>query len=285
MKRIILLGLIMFILVLSGCASNSKLAAKVNGEPISLDEYTRAYENHLPSKENMSDDELQKEALWQLIEFELMVQDAPNQGINVSDAEVEKEYVSFTTQTGTNDPDLKDAIKKDLIINKLTKKIASNATPTDAELLEYYDINKENYGEPLYVVVRQLFLSANETNISENKVYAVILALENQSFCDAVAKYADEHKNCTTYALTKEQTTARFSEDVFYQKIQDITVLKGPNGIHFVQTVDKLDYQMPAFEEIKDVLYNGLSVQKSEIAISKYVKELNQSADIEIFLK
>jgi foldase protein PrsA len=110
----------------------------------------------------------QNEALVQqtmatLIQNVWIEKEAKDQGVSVSDAEVERQlattkrqsfptaraYARFLRQSGMTEDDVFERIRTQVLTQKLTRKIQNSAAPvTDAQIQSYYERNQQQFAVP-----------------------------------------------------------------------------------------------------------------------------------------
>lgn len=109
------------------------------------------------------DAQLLQQTMATLIQEAWVAGEAKDQGVTVTDAEVqqqlaqtkkqsfptEKAYQKFLSQSGMTTADVLDRMRVQALAQKLTKKIQSSSTPvTDAQVASYYNKNKAQFAVP-----------------------------------------------------------------------------------------------------------------------------------------
>jgi peptidyl-prolyl cis-trans isomerase D len=142
--------------------------ATVNGDPVSFEEFNRQYNNLVEqvrrnfggslNEETIKGLRLKEQALNQLIDQKLMLDEAANLGISVSDQELAESIAKIEAfQTaGVFDPKryeyvlsrlrlTQDAFEADqkraMLVDKMSKFVAANVKVSDAETLDWYKWN------------------------------------------------------------------------------------------------------------------------------------------------
>jgi peptidyl-prolyl cis-trans isomerase D len=142
--------------------------ATVNGDPVSFEEFNRQYNNLVEqvrrnfggslNEETIKGLRLKEQALNQLIDQKLMLDEAANLGISVSDQELAESIAKIEAfQTaGVFDPKryeyvlsrlrlTQDAFEADqkraMLVDKMSKFVAANVKVSDAETLDWYQWN------------------------------------------------------------------------------------------------------------------------------------------------
>jgi peptidyl-prolyl cis-trans isomerase SurA len=169
MKYVSLLTLVLALLGISSCSSPSKasadVVARVNGKDITSAQLEKQFQNRLngaeqpPSPEEAEDLKLQ--VLNQMINDQILLEQASAASLNATDAEVDVKFNEFKNQY-TEDKfkdllkeqkmstdDIRNELRKSITIDKLVnKEITSKISVTDAEIKNFYDKNKESFNLP-----------------------------------------------------------------------------------------------------------------------------------------
>src|SRR5437773_1495067 len=169
MKYVTLLTLLAGLLARSACSSPSKasadVVARVNGKDITTAQLEKQFQNRLngaeqpPSTEEGEDLKLQ--VLNQMINDQILLEQASAAGLSATDAEVDVKFNEFKNQY-TEDKskdllkeqkmstdDIRNELRKSITIDKLVnKEITSKISVTDAEIKGFYEKNKESFNLP-----------------------------------------------------------------------------------------------------------------------------------------
>src|SRR5438093_9476334 len=169
MKYVTLLTLFAGLLGVSSCSSPSKasadVVARVNVKDITSAQLEKQYQNRLngaeqpPSAEEAEDLKLQ--VLNQMINDQILLEQASAAGLSATDAEVDVKFNEFKNQY-TEDKfkdllkeqkmstdDIRNELRKSITIDKLVnKEITSKISVTDAEIKNFYEKNKDSFNLP-----------------------------------------------------------------------------------------------------------------------------------------
>src|SRR5204863_7103419 len=169
MKCLSISALIAALLVLASCGSASKasadVVARVNGKDITTAQLEKQFQNRLngaeqpPSAEEAQDMKLQ--VLNQMINDQILLEQATTSGLNATDAEVDVKFNEFKSQYTEEKfkdllkeqkmkiEDIRNELRKSITIDKLVnKEITSKISVTDAEIKNFYEKNKESFNLP-----------------------------------------------------------------------------------------------------------------------------------------
>jgi peptidyl-prolyl cis-trans isomerase SurA len=169
MKPLILSALLAGLLVTASCGSDSSasanVVARVNGKDITTTQLEKQVQVSLngagqpPTAEEQEDLKLQ--VLTQMINNEILLEQAAAANLNATDAEVDVKFNELKSQ-GTEEQfkemlknqkmtvdDIRSELRKNITIDKLVnKEITSKISVTDAEIKAFYDKNKDSFNLP-----------------------------------------------------------------------------------------------------------------------------------------
>lgn len=234
-----------------------------------------------------------KNILDQLINYELFYQQAQKEKIKISNddinLEMDKIKDNFSSPEEFNEAlkannitlaQLKEDIKRQLMINKVLGETKNQVTITDEELLEYCNENKESFLEPEQVHARHILV--------ETKEEANNLLLQLKEGLTDFAELAKE-KSIGPSApsggdlgfFARGQMVKEF-EDVAFSlepgKISD--VVQTQFGYHIIKCEEKKEEYSPTFEEAKERISNTLKYQRENEIISTLILKLREEAVI-----
>jgi peptidyl-prolyl cis-trans isomerase SurA len=177
------------------CACRHKppanVAAEVNNHAITYAELDKTYQSQFPQPvEGTNEDQVMSqklELLSSLITNEILLQRAEKLGLMAVDADVDTEFnkikapytkEEFDSQIKARNmtvDDLKSQLRRDLTVNKLiNKEITSHIAITDADVANYYNVNKAsfNLAEPqvhMAQIMVSPFANPNVRNLKNSK--------------------------------------------------------------------------------------------------------------------
>ncbi len=167
--------------------------AEVNGEIITKQQLEDQY-SQLPDQYKLF---LTEDAfLDQMINVELLLQEAEKQGIVISEEEIEAELTDIKKQAPTEEafeellgqsnielPEFKKQLSEQLTINKLLNEtVTSKIKITDSKIEEYYDNNKEFFeGEVSYNEAEEQIRQILSDELSNNAIGIYINQLRSDS--------------------------------------------------------------------------------------------------------
>lgn len=304
-----------------------EVAAYVNGEEISMQELeqfagvrnilmqllqsNQEFASVILQTEAGQDvvDEFRKLKLEQLITNELLVQEAKNRNIEVSDQEMnnifDQQVNALKQQNNLNDEQLEQAIQqqgfesmdqyKDMffennmngfLVNKLREEVVSEVNISDEEAKEYYDNNKGQYETSEQKKVSHILFN------EEAKAKEVLTEINNGA---DFAEMAKEHSTGPTaenggdlgYITPNEQGLDKTFRDAAMQlSVGEVSSepVKTQFGYHLIKVTDSKEAGVKSFEEVKSQIKSQLRSQKQNQAFSDFVEGLREDAEIEIKL-
>ena len=171
MKPFILSALLAGLLATASCGSDStasaNVVARVNGKDITTTQLEKQIQVRLnggeqpPSAEEQQDLKLQ--VLNQIINDQILLEQAAAATLNATDAEVDVKFNEFKSQGQYTEEkfqellkvqkmtvdDIRAELRKSITLDKLiNKEITSKISVTDAEIKTFYDKNKESFNLP-----------------------------------------------------------------------------------------------------------------------------------------
>lgn len=170
--------------LLTGCGKKD-VAATVNGEPISIEDYERKYkmqaqqamaqygEDFLvqksPDGKQTMGELMRQNTLDNLVRFEIYKQDAESKGIKISDKDVDAEFDKMVKMYGgeeklqealkennLTEEKMKEYTKTNLLMQQYQEKMMKEMEPTEEELKKYYDDHKDEFktAEASHILVK-----------------------------------------------------------------------------------------------------------------------------------
>lgn len=234
-----------------------------------------------------------KNILNQLINTELLYQQAQKEKIKISNdeinLEIDKIKDNFSSPEEFNEAlkannitlvRLKEDIKRQLMINSVLEKTRNQVSISDEELLEYYNDNKESFLEPEQVHARHILVETEEEannlllQLKEGLTDFAELAKEK-----SIGPSAPSGGDLGFFArgqMVKEFEDAAFSLEP--GKISE--VVQSQFGYHIIKCEEKKEEYSPTFEEAKERISDTLKYQRENEAVSALTSKLREEAVI-----
>lgn len=282
--------------VVNSKSSHLDDALIVNGDKISLEEVRLAYVAYDPGQPFLSKNQILSEVVDQLVNYELLVQEAKRRGLSVEPEEIENVISNTLKVNGISDdakeayfkgmqtdlPALRKKIANDILVNKLVLLVFNNSEVTQQEISDVYQKNINQLMVPEYVSVRQIFISNSSHSHEEfvNITNEAIELLKTEDFCVVSERYNDAPDNCTVYDISKGTLFPEYEAAAFSQAIGAASLVQSAQGNHIVQTVNKLNFNPVPLSDINQTLANTLRNAKRRSSYVQLIKGLRENAEI-----
>ncbi|MFW6294197.1 MAG: peptidyl-prolyl cis-trans isomerase [Halanaerobium sp.] len=255
-------------------------------------------------------EEFQQLKLEQLITNELLVQEAKNRGLEVSDKEMNKifdqQVNALKQQNNLNDEQLEEAIQqqgfesmkqyKDMffennmngfLVNKLREEVVNEVNISDQEAKEYYDNNQEQYETSEQKRVSHILFDDQEK--AEN-----VLAEINDGA--DFAEMAKEHSTGPTaenggdlgFITADEQGLDRTFRDAAMElKVDEVTdePVETQFGFHIIKVTEAREAGVRDFEEVESQIKSQLRSEKQSQSFQEFAEDLREDAEIDVKLE
>ncbi len=226
-----------------------------------------------------------------LIQSQWVQQEAADQDVKVSSKEVqtlfedqkkqafpkEKDYEKFLETSGATEQDILFRIKLDALQNKLTAKIQKDqAKITDEDIEEYYDKNKERFGQPekrdLNVVLTKTEAKAEEAKKALD---------DGDSFATVAKQYSIDQASKANGGklpdVPKGQQEKALDEAVFAAKKGEVV---GPVKTQFGWYVFEVTGTTPAsqqeLKEAKETIRGLLKSEREQKSLQTFIEDFRE---------
>jgi parvulin-like peptidyl-prolyl isomerase len=289
------------------------VVASVNGESITAKQVTelaqtnkirlRAQGMNLPEG---ADQELMRAALQMLIDAELMIQQAREEGIEIGDDEIEaeiqaaraqfaseEEFAKYLRDAGVTEDDVHEEAERRVLMRAYQALVAEGQTVDDAMAREVYDANPELFTAGEQVRAAHILVSFDQDDPPAKKEEARERIDEAHVRLDKgedFAELAKEFSQATTAA--KGGDLGFFPRGVMVPMLEEVAfrtpvgefspVFETIYGYNILKVLDKREPELKPFEEVKPLLMVELARMKQSQAVQAKLLELRNDADIEI---
>ena len=256
--------------------------AIVNGEPISEKELFEAM--YIQGG---------REILEQLVTRKLILDEAENLDISVSEAELEEEIEAVVEENFQGSEEQLtmaleqyglslEAFREDARLNLLARKIIEEQTDfSEEEARDFFEDNRYLFDQPEEVEARHILLE------SEKEAEEVAELLEQGGdFVELAAEYSTDASNkeqggnlgfFERGAMVEEFEKAAFSLDV-----GDVSEPVATDfGYHIIEVLDYREEVTVAFEEVEGQVMEAMLDQQIPVAVNELIQSLRENADIE----
>lgn len=287
----------------SGC-SNAGLIAKVNGEGIKREAFDREierYREQYPTMFQNQDSEFRfrRTLLDQMIDAVLLRQAAKDEGVSVSDEDVDKQienlkrgfadqaaFESALGKSGYTVDQFREFTRDQLTSQQLIQKVASGIQVSDEEVRAQYDDNKGKYvrqAHETYHAAHILFDSNDEKTAREVRARIVDgedfakLAKEYSKDTVSAARGGDLGWASTPYVEAFQTAAEKLAVGEVSQPV------KSTFGWHVIKILERKSDKQKSFDEVKEQIRQILFQQKQAQAYQDYLQKLRAEAKIEVF--
>ncbi|MEA1940081.1 MAG: SurA N-terminal domain-containing protein [Candidatus Caldatribacteriota bacterium] len=277
--------------------------AEVNGTTISYDQWQKTFQNAVSRYDNetlsnmdqSTINSFKNNVLKQMINSELLYQQAKKDNLRITKDEINLEISKikenfpsdeeFNNVLKTNNitlNQLKEDIKRNLLVNKVLDETKNKINISDDELKEYFDKNQEMFFEQEKVHARHILVETEEEaktivqQLNEGIVDFSELAKEK-----SIGPSAEKGGDLGFFG--RGQMVKEFEDVAFALQLGEISgAVKTQFGYHIIKCEEKEEEHQPTFEESKERISNLLRQQKENEAITELIKTLNDNANIVI---
>ncbi len=309
-------GMLLISLLLTGAAYGQTvpIVAEVNGVPITRRsfqiDYRKAVEEHARKGNPVNQaylKDLRRRLLGYLVETELLLQDARQQGIRVTDQELDQKLAAERSASageaafsarlqalGMSPAEYRERRRQALVIQKLiAQHIARDIVIRDKDIEDFYDQHPERFTIPEQLHIRHitLRLSPDADESQKAAVHARILEIQRQlatgaDFATLAYRYSEDpsrDQKGDTGFLDADLAARKFG-----QRVLDITTgqvgppLETPWGYHLVVIEARRPPRQIPLVKVRAWIRQTLFQQRTRAPVKSYVKALREKADIVI---
>lgn len=304
MKRIavkyavsLMIGLLLF--GFTGCRSGNgkpdEPVIKVGGRSITLKQYQDALNRLIPpgntnTKEEAA--ELKKDLLNQLVEEELILNEADKAGIKVDQDELASEVDGLKKEYG--DESFKDAvierygslenwkseIKKKLLIRKTIEKLIASKPPADADVKKYFEEHREEFNIPEQAHARMIVVT------TEEEAKKIRSGLTPENFAETAKKYSlspEKESGGDLGFFSPGEMPKEFEDAVSRLKPGQISpVLKTEYGYHIFLLESRRKGGKAKLKEVKSKIIERLRNENDDAELVKWISSLKGNTRIEV---
>jgi len=288
----------------------SDLAAIVNGQEIRRAEVDRVVAQwrkspNPPVDVSLPITELRKEAMGQLVDRTLLVQEARRRGYRADSAQVENQLRAFVARFPSEEAllatlkplnlttdQLKDMYDMDLCIQSyVAGEVSGLVKVTDKSCQDYYDGNPQLFGVPEKVRARHILFTldaaapAQAEEETRAKAQAVLeRARKGEDFAALAVQFSQDpvSKEGDLGFFGRGAMVAPFDEAVFALEPGQISdLVRTQFGLHIIKLEERQAGGTLNYEEVAPQIRSMLTDQGIRDRLDDVVQELRSSAQIE----
>src|SRR5215211_3973090 len=248
-----------------------------------------------------------QQALPQLVGLEIAKAYAQEHNMTVSDKEVDQEIAKIKKQIGDQarssgqdlsnqeayeqalkqnnltEDQLREDIRENLPVQKVQERVAGDAEPSDEEIQNYYEQNKEaQFTTPAQRCVRHILFNKDQKHKAKEVEHQLEdggdfakLAKENCQDPGSAANGGD--LGC----LGRGETVPEFEQAAFGAKQSKIVgPVKTEFGYHIIEVTDIKPEQTRSLQEVRSQIKSQLSTDEQSEVFNKWVEEQKKKRDV-----
>jgi foldase protein PrsA len=236
---------------------------------------------------------LKQTTLGFLISANWLLGEANEQGVKISDAEVQKAFnkiksqqfpteaafQKFLASTGYTVSDLLLRVKLDELSTKIQQKITKNAgkKPSQKEIESYFEQHKSQYGQPekrnLLIILTKTQAQAEKAKqeIESGKSFASVAKAVS---IDPVSKAAGG----SLPGVVKGQEEKALSEAVFSAKVKVLGgPVKTPFGYYVYEVTKIIPSSQQSLSSVQSTISQQMAAEKQQKALSEFIKNFRKT--------
>ena len=266
--------------MLVGCSDSSDYVATVEGEKILQTELDEALREQYGAA-----------VLDTLITNKIVELEAKKENITVSDEDIQAEYDELVESYGGEDAInevleanglTEDAVKENIRIYQLTKNVvAASIEITDEEVEQYFENNKEKYGQEEQIIASHILL---EDEATAKEVLAKVQAGED--FAELAKEYstdtATKEDGGDLGYISRNQMDEAFEEAAFALEKDAVSeIVQTSEGYHIIKVTNKVPAEEAVFEDVKEEVYADLLESRVSEEYATWIVGKQEEYDIE----
>jgi peptidyl-prolyl cis-trans isomerase C len=296
-------------------ASPQEVAAQVNGKSITYQELNAEFLARTKARfesvqNNPRAQQARKEILDDIINGELLVQEAERQKIRVAPQAIEERFEDIRARfpseeafkqylgaSGLTPERLKARIRDELLRQRLiTKEILEGVSVSPQELETFFNDHRDDYSQEEEVHVRHILVvvtpdaSPEEDQKAKDRAKAVLAkARKGEDFAKLATEYSDGPTKAREGDLGyfgRGQTVKPFEEAAFKLKVGEISdLVRTQFGYHIIKAEGRREAKQLSFTEAKDQVREDLTREKTYTRYQDYLKELRRKSKLTVNLR
>lgn len=298
--------------VASGAELKSKVVATVNGTELLEADLNQEINILMPINQSfhgkISDDKMKKisaDALKNLVDSELMAQDATAKGIKIPSATLDSEFNKMVAKfkskaelatayqsAGYTEKSFKRVIERKLLAEKIRLAEVENAvTITPAKVKNHYDTNVTRYSKPEEFRASHILIKVDPSSNNDEKAALAARAEKllkrvkaGENFEDLAANESDDPSRVKAGDLGyfhAGQTVAEFEEALVKLRVGETSgIVETLYGFHIIRLTEKRAPRLVPFDEVQDKLKRDLVDSEKKRLLETWMAGVYKSAKI-----
>nr|BAL58002.1 peptidil-prolyl cis-trans isomerase [uncultured prokaryote] len=286
------------ILMLCSCCltkGSQRVLVRSKSWIITVDEFKNRLEEELSIIKGGDTDSFLKERkrqiLEEIIEEKILLEEA--KGLGITDGEGEEEFLrqikeQYGEEFERHFPPSSDQLKRlkalakrKAIIDKTVERLTANITPTESEIVEYYEKNKGEFVRPERVKLWQIVV--RDKNRAK-EIWRLLKKGEDFSHLARLYSAGPEGKQGGYMGFFSRGELPKELDEVAFKlppgKISD--VITSAYGYHILYVEKREPKGVVPLEEARHTIMKRLLEEKREIFITNWIKEKKDSLQVKI---
>ncbi len=233
--------------------------------------------------------------LDQLVTRTMLLQVAAKSDITPDETVINQQFEAIKAQQPTiADEDLRRFISDEIVIQQtIQQAVVSKISITDEEAQDYYTQNQDQFNEPEQIRASHILVkvaqdaSQEDKDAAQKKIEEVLAKAKNgEDFAELAKQHSEGPSGPNGGDLGFFQRGAMvkpFEDAVLAMNEGDVSdLVETQFGYHIIKATGKKEPRTVSFEEVKDRLKSGLSREKTNTEVAKWIDDLKATAEIEI---
>jgi parvulin-like peptidyl-prolyl isomerase len=248
-----------------------------------------------------------QQVMPQLVGIEIAKTYAEEEGITVSDEEVDKEIEGIERQVGEqarasgqdlsdqeafdealkqnqiSEDELRQDLRENLPVQQVQERVAGNAEPSDEEIQKFYDENKTaQFTQPAQRCVRHILFNKDQ----QQKAEEVRAQLQDGGDFAALAKENSQdpgsaEKGGDLGCLGKGETVPPFEEAAFAAETGEVVgPVETEFGYHIIEVTEIREEQTQPLDEVETQITDQLAATQQEEEFTKWIEDQKQQRNV-----
>ncbi|MFW5996293.1 MAG: peptidylprolyl isomerase, partial [Halanaerobiaceae bacterium] len=252
-------------------------------------------------------DEYRKLKVEEMVTREVLLQEAKDRGIDVSEEEKEEilqeQIENIKQQQGMSEDELMEALNQQgietmedfkdmlfennreaLVLNKLQEEVVGKISVSDKDVESYYEENKSDYEHDEQVQASHILVE------TEDEAEEVLAQLDSgESFEDLVEEYSTDSGTVDSGGdlgfFGKNQMVPEFEEVAFSLDVGEVSEpVESQYGFHIIKVTDKKEAGVTPFEEASTEIEEKILNDRQNERWSEFRDDQREEAEVEIKL-
>ena len=307
-------------LVLAGPVFGSivdRVVAKVNNEIITLSTVKSKFDLILSRRDlsipvgvKQTEKQLMQQSLDSIIDEKLQAQEGKKKGLIVKEETIEKavadiyeknnitasQFELMLLKEGHDLASYKKIIHDQILSSRVVQmELQGSSRSSNDDMLKHYNVNKKKYWVPSKVMISQIMFIKDKDGLKSDVKLKITKAREilgllrsGSDFSGLAKKYSEDISGPLggRIGIVERGTTLpRFEEIAFNLKLNEVSdVFQTENGVHIIRCDDVISGHFKKYIEVKSEIKRLLDFEKQDENYTDWMKELRESAFIEVKL-